>query len=199
MKQATSLLCSATSLLINPRNAYIDTLILPASQYVPKACERAFSPCGRLENLSQDDAGKWKGGYGFHVFKVQTTDLEFAWSRRAVSPLEKAAPSNLSAVWTPNWQETLIGGVLQGRKQLDPRGASKLCRRGVWMEALTIAGLSSVPILVDALKKGKYADMKDTTPLESRRKVKEDMRTALGGWVKNTGDDEFVLETTPRS
>jgi tRNA-specific adenosine deaminase 1 len=199
MKQATSLLCSVTSLLINPRNAYIDTLILPASQYVSKACERAFSPCGRLDNLAQENTGNWRGGYGFHAFKVKTTDLEFAWSRRAISSLEKAAPSNLSAVWTPNWQETLIGGVLQGRKQLDPRGASKLCRTGVWMEALALAGLTSVPILVEALKKGNYADMKNTTTLGPRRKVKTDMRTALGGWVKNTGDDEFTLKTTLHS
>jgi tRNA-specific adenosine deaminase 1 len=190
MKQATSLISSTTSLLISPRNAYLSTLVLPASQYVPSACERAFSSSGRLKNLTPET---WIGCYRYQGFDVKPTNKEFTWSRRAVSPTEKAVPSNLSAVWTPHWQETLIGGVLQGRKQLDPRGASKICRRGLWMEAARLAGMVGVPILMEVLRKGRYGDMKVSEALEKRRHVKEDVRKVLKGWVRNSGDDDWGL------
>lgn len=196
MKQATSLLNSTTSLLISPRNAYIETLTLPASQHVPQACERAFSPSGRLKGFAQEDSGKWKGGYSFHAFEIQSTGREFTWSRRALSSMEKATPSNLSAVWTPSWQETLIGGVLQGRKQLDPRGASSICRKELWMKTGKIAGLIGIPLLVETLGKGRYADIKESSALAPRREVKKDMKKTLSGWVKNTGDDDFALGST---
>ena len=44
-------------------------------------------------------------------------------------------PSNLCAVVTPQKQEILINGVLQGRKQEDPRGASCVSRRKMWEAA----------------------------------------------------------------
>lgn len=193
VKQTTSLLSSTTSVLISPRNAYLETLVLPDSQYVPQACERAFSSSGRLRNLEPKE---WKGGYRFQPFTVLPTDREFTWSRRALSAVEKAVPSNISAVWTPNWQETLIGGVLQGRKQLDPRGASKICRRGLWMEALRLAGLlGGAVVMGEALRKKKYAEMKGSDEIHERIKAKEGIRKALKGWVRNTGDNDFSLET----
>lgn len=195
VKQATSLLSSTTSLLISPRNAYLETIVLPDSQHVPQACERAFSSSGRLKTLDHKQTTEWKGGYRFQPFKILPTSREFIWSRRALSAAEKAVPSNLSAVWTPHWQETLIGGVLQGRKQLDPRGASRICRRGLWMEALRLAGLLGGTMAVgEALRKTKYADTKGSEELHQRIKVKEDIRKALKGWVRNTGDDDFSLE-----
>jgi tRNA-specific adenosine deaminase 1 len=191
MKQATSLLSSTSSILISPQNAYISTLVLPASQLVPAACERAFSSSGRLKGFSHEG---WKGGYRFQCFEVKPTSREFKWSRRALSSAEKAVPSNLSAVWTPHRQETLIGGVLQGRKQLDPRGASIICRKGMWVDALRLAGLVGIPVLLEAIKTGRYEDMKQSEMLEERRKIKEDVKDVLKGWVKNSGDDDWGLE-----
>jgi tRNA-specific adenosine deaminase 1 len=196
MKQATSLLNSTTSLFISLENAYLSTLVLPASQFVPSACERAFSSSGRLKGLSQD---LWNGGYRFQAFDVKPTCREFPWSRRALLPNQKAVPSNVSAVWTPHWQETLIGGVLQGRKQLDPKGASSMCRRGLWMEAVRLAGLVGVPVLLDALKQGRYEDVKGCGVLAERRQVKEDVKGVLKGWVRNSGDDDWALEEGSRS
>ncbi|CAO2653176.1 Nn.00g025870.m01.CDS01 [Neocucurbitaria sp. VM-36] len=194
LHQATSLLSSTNSLLISPKNAYIDTLVLPSSQLVPQACERAFSRSGRLKALTDDAIKSWKGGYRFHPFKVRPTSREFAWSRRCIGPAEKAVPSNLSAVSTPSWQETLIGGVLQGRKQIDPRGASQLCRRNMWRMALQVVGALGVPILVDALRKAAYKEVKEDGALANRRQTKEDTKNALKGWVRNVGDDGFSYE-----
>ncbi|RYN42451.1 hypothetical protein AA0112_g1531 [Alternaria arborescens] len=192
VKQATSLLSSTSSLFVSPQNAYLETLVLPDSQYIPQACERAFSSSGRLRCL---DSNEWKGGYRFQPFTILPTDREFTWSRRALSATEKAVPSNISAVWTPTWQETLIGGVMQGRKQLDPRGASKICRRGLWLEGLRLAGvLCGTVVTSGALRKRKYAEMKGSEELIERTRAKEDIRKALKGWVRNTGDDDFSIE-----
>ncbi|KAF1829020.1 tRNA-specific adenosine deaminase [Decorospora gaudefroyi] len=190
LKQATSLLSSTTSLLMSPRNAYIKTLVLPESQLVAGACERAFAPTGRLKELN---AGGWTGGYALNPFTVQPTSREFTWTRRARPAAEKAVPSNLSAVWTPNWQETLIGGVLQGRKQTDPRGASRISRRGMWMEAIRLAGQLGIPAVLDVLRKKTYGDTKTGEEVESRERVKSDVRRVLGGWVVNAGDDDFHI------
>ncbi|UPX12810.1 tRNA(Ala)(adenine(37)) deaminase [Ascochyta rabiei] len=192
MKQAVSLLSSVTSTLLSPTNAYIHSLILPESQYVPAACERAFSRTGRLKSLTDETIQSWKGGYRWQPMTVRPTKREFVWSRRSVAVSDKAVASNLSAAWTPAWQETLIGGVLQGRKQLDPRGASSICRRRVWSLAVQIAGLAGRPAVLEALTKSTYGDVKASALLTSRRTVKNDTQVqALGGWVQNTGDSSF--------
>ncbi|KAJ4360938.1 uncharacterized protein N0V89_001507 [Didymosphaeria variabile] len=160
LHQATSLLSGLTSLLISPRNAYLQTLVLPASQHVPSACERAFSSSGRMAP-AVEKASAWDGGYLWRPFSVLPTSREFAWSRRMVPTEMKAMSSNLSAVWTPGWQESLIGGVLQGRKQFDPRGASRICRRGLWEVAVRVAGIVGVPALVQMLGKQTYAKVKE--------------------------------------
>lgn len=191
LKQAMSLLSSMGSTLISPRNAYINTLVLPASQYVPVACERAFTTQGRLKDVKIDG---WNGGYRWSEFDVKPTDREFKWSRRNIAPGGKAVASNLSAVWSPTWQETLIGGVLQGRKQLDPRGASAICRSSLWKTAVQVAAIVSVPALTQVLGKRTYADTKGDDIFEAREKVKSNVKTSgLKGWLKNTGDDDFSL------
>ncbi|OAK99578.1 hypothetical protein IQ06DRAFT_294879 [Phaeosphaeriaceae sp. SRC1lsM3a] len=192
LTQATSLLSSTASILMSPRNAYIDTLILPSSQHVPEACTRAFSTSGRFKDLADEG---WKGGYQWKPFNVISTTREFAWSRRNVPVGHKAMPSNMSAVYTAAWQETLIGGVLQGRKQFDPRGASAICRRSMWITATRLARVIGWPLSVYMLGQRMYREMKDAEGLAPRREVKAAVKsTALKGWVKNTGDDDFELE-----
>jgi tRNA-specific adenosine deaminase 1 len=187
LKQGTSLLSAVTSSLLSPRNAYIATLVLPHSQFVPSACDRAFSRSGRLAAVSD---AEWRAGYRWSPFDVKSTSREFSWSRRGVGAGEKAVPCNLSAVWTPSWQETLIGGVLQGRKQLDPRGASRICRRGVWGAAARVAVVAGVTVL----GKRRYEDVKCDDSSKERRRVKEDLTsTGLKGWVQNVGDADFAL------
>ncbi|TAQ85541.1 hypothetical protein B7494_g6130 [Chlorociboria aeruginascens] len=194
LKQCTSLLSSLTSLLISPKNCYIHTLILPSSQYSPVACFRAFGASGRMKDmLAENGRGReWGEGYSFKPFRVVTTEREFEFSRRC--NLEgKLVSSNLAASWTANGnQETLIGGVLQGRKLFDTRGASRMCNRNMWKLAAEISGLVGVRVIEQALGgEGKrYGDIKEGELLKIRRVVKKDVREkALKGWVKNEGDD----------
>jgi tRNA-specific adenosine deaminase 1 len=195
MYQYTSILNSITSLLVLPENAYLSTLTLPASQYVAAAITRAFTTSGRLSELNSEG----DSGYHFHPFTVQTTDLEFAWSRRALPAGEKAIASNISAVHTVHLTETLINGVLQGRKIGDPKGASKICRTSLWKAAVELVSLlDSEPgreVLKRALSAESYAKLKTGALLGTRRKVKEEVRQgALKGWIRNDGDEMFGLD-----
>jgi tRNA-specific adenosine deaminase 1 len=74
-----------------------------------------------------------------------------------------------------------------------------MCRRGLWMEAVRLAGLVGVPVLLDALKQGRYEDVKGCGVLAERRQVKEDVKGVLKGWVRNSGDDDWALEEGSRS
>lgn len=200
--QATSMLSSLTSLLIHPGNCYLKSLVLPESQYVPEACERAFSPSGsgRLKGLTETMRESWgqESGYAFRPFEVRSTSREFRYSRRSVMGSQKSISCNLSAVWTPRFEESLIGGVLQGRKQMDPRGASLLSKRRMWgavVQTLALMGAMGGSKVVDGLMEmGKYRDVKEIRALEDRRKVKRDVRGVLKGWVRNEGDDRFGLD-----
>lgn len=204
LKQITSVLSSITSLLISPENAYLRTLTLPESQYVAAGCERCFSPRGRLKDLQVPPSG----GYSFQDFKMMTTGREFAYSRRDAdgSPLlsDAISPSNIAASWSPYFEETLIGGVLQGRKQNDPRGASVVCKKRMWELAHEITRLldlddtgleNSPPHEVGSVKCRKtYEDMKQSQLLQDRMVAKNNARETLKGWARNDGDEGFTLD-----
>jgi tRNA-specific adenosine deaminase 1 len=199
-KQVLSLLSSPLTLLISPENAYLSSLILPSSQYSPAACSRAFSPDGRMASLKPQT---WESGYSFHPFEILTTEKEFRYSRRrtgAGSGLEvgkevKFVPSNIATAWTPFGEETLIGGVLQGRKQFDPKGACMLSKKRMWKLAMEAAAVVGVPTVSGALSHDTYEELKESELLEGRRKVKREVReTALKGWVRNLGGEKFGLD-----
>ena len=173
-----------TSLLVSPSGAYLDSLILPYSQYNQVACDRAFGIEGRMKPLSERT---WNAGYAFHAFSVRTTNKEFAFSRRLIpSP---AAGSNLSAVYAPKLQESLINGVLQGRKQNDPRGASALSNARMWKLTSSVLALVGAVELKEALQLSSYRRIKDAEAFRDRRCVKEETKTeALQGWVRNVDD-----------
>ncbi|KAF4466510.1 tRNA-specific adenosine deaminase 1 [Fusarium albosuccineum] len=128
LKQCTSLLSSLTSLFIDPANAYIHTVVLPESQYSATGCRRAFSAEGRMKPLAGE---RWPGGYSYREFLTETTVLEFDFSKRAVKArTEYISASNISAVWSHSGvEETIIGGVVQGRKPFNANGASRMSRR----------------------------------------------------------------------
>lgn len=136
----------------------------------------------------------WPADYEFHPFRVKTTEIEFRYSRRAAGTnLDSCKGSNISAVRTPRHQETLINGVLQGRKQTDPMGASALSRIQIWNLLLKTIGLLDAPAPRKVLKMSSYRDMKSSQDLEHRRRVKEDVkREALKGW--NNRSSNSLLE-----
>ncbi|KAK1730049.1 adenosine deaminase/editase [Colletotrichum acutatum] len=209
LKQCTSLLASLTSLLIHPRNAYISSVILPESEYSATGCERAFSERGRMKAVAAGEAAGWRGGYRFSPFEVRTTSREFEFSKRRVrgkAGAEKIAASNLAAVWTRGGgvDEGTMGGVLQGRKAFDVRGASLVSRRRMWELAAAVAERMAGEeeggeddevrsLLWRALDVDAYGKVKGGELLACRREVKEAARkVALAGWVVNVGDEEFA-------
>ena len=138
----------------------------------------------------------WENGYSFKPFEIKTTSREFRFCRRqAMSEGEKLVPSNISASWTPYHFETLIGGVLQGRKQGDIRGASLVCKSRMWKVALETSGLVNASQVEDCLTKAKYMDVRTDDLLAARQAAKQIVRNgALDGWIRNAGDGEFCLE-----
>ncbi|KAL2350901.1 adenosine deaminase/editase [Cryomyces antarcticus] len=173
-KQCTSLLSSLTSLLINPAEAYLSTLILPESQY------------------------RWQAtGYQWKPFDVRTTSREFEYSRRSGPQCAKLVPSNLSCVWTARFQEALIGGVLQGRRSEpvpDPRGASSVCRRRMWQAVSDVAESLAEPALITTTRKRSYSEVKRGGCFGGREGVKRDLKVAaLPGWIDNVGDEQWGL------
>ena len=179
LKQCTSLFSSTVSLVISPKNAYMDTLILPLSQYRAVACERSFGSEGRMRSVAR---ASWSGDYAFRPFNVKTTTVEFPFSRRSTASIRKG--SNITAVWTPHAQETLVNGVLQGRKQSDPRGASTISRTKLLSKFLEITSMPSLFERENFLKMCSYKETKNSELLADRREVKNKAKEeALKGWA----------------
>ncbi|KAK4042496.1 adenosine deaminase/editase [Parachaetomium inaequale] len=146
-------------------------------------------------------------GYGFRGLRVEVTRGEFEFSRRGVTIMQdaaeagdgekvKVAASNLAVAWTKDGEveEGLIGGVLQGRKGVDVRGASLTSRRRMWQDAVVVAGMLGDGGISEALGAERYDGVKEGGLLEGRRRVKDEVRgEALKGWLRNTGDGGFSL------
>ncbi|KAL8676683.1 MAG: hypothetical protein Q9186_006816 [Xanthomendoza sp. 1 TL-2023] len=193
LKQCTSLLSSCTSLLVNPANAYLNSMVLPKSQYVQHACERCFGPEGRLKPVVKH---RWMGGYAFRPFKVRSTDQEFVYSRRSKpASSRELRTSNVAAVFNPYVQEALILGRLQGRQKLDPKGASVICSKRMWTTTLQVLAVLGSPNLLQQISaSSRVREWKDSRLFADRRRVKADVTAeALSGWIRNEGDD-FKIE-----
>lgn len=198
LKQCTSLLSSPVSLLISPSNAYLKSFTLPKSQHSETGCQRAFSPEGRMSALK----GKsWDGCYRYQSFEVKTTEKEFVYSRRHnPQPSEVFKSSNVSASWIGDGQkgslETTINGTIQGRKQFDVRGASRVCKSSMLKLALEISALVAIPTIQRCLGSGTYGEMKRSQSLEGRQMVKrEAWEKGLKGWIRNEGGEGFSIRS----
>nr|POF15011.1 trna-specific adenosine deaminase 1 [Quercus suber] len=189
LKQCTSLLNSVTSLLLDPRDVYLQTLVLPQDRLVGKAVDRAFGPHGRMKVVHEQAKEFGDHGYGVKFFDVLGTAKRFEFEKAA-----EAVPSNIAALSMASGgegkMEILINGVLQGRKQFDPRGASCVSRRK--MTEAVAALLEASEMTFPAPEIGTYGALKQSAALEVRRNVKEKVRdTALQGWVRNQGDEDW--------
>ena len=133
----------------------------------------------------------WEGGYRFRPFQVRTTAREFGFSRKSLrSTSGPLTGSNVSAVWTPILEETLINGVRQGRKQNDPRGASAICRLRTCGAVMVVLKALAMPAFTHLATSSRYSDLKQADMLNQRRIVKEDVTgEALAGWIPNVIDD----------
>ena len=192
LKQCTSLLDRNTCRFVNPHNAYIHSLVIPLSEYREGACQRAFGPEGRMKPMIGKE---WPGGYRYQPFTTQACHSEFVFSRRSVqSNCQRPKGSNISAVWNRDLRETLVNGVLQGRKQTDTRAASSISQRSMSL---------LVSQTIEKLQNGKreneilQADV-FTAALHDREYVKDVVRsTALKGWVRNARCDIIVEHLEP--
>jgi len=129
---------------------------------------------------------KFDSGYKFSPFAVKTTNLAFRFSKRAAGA--GAIGSNISAVWVRGkGAETLIGGVLQGRKKFASgiKGASMLCKMLIWRLAQRVAEAEGV----EGAGGEQYGLVKLGVKMAARNEAKEVTRGVLGGWVRNGGDD----------
>jgi len=184
-------------MLIHPGIAYISTLIMPNSQYIGHACERAWGSHGRMAPLLHNwDKKLTMAGYSFRPFTVRPTTREFAFSRRAYLSADPVifVPSNISTLIVGSNHETLINGVLQGRKQADPKGASAVSRRRTWSLALSIAAELRNSSLHHTFSEVTYAQVKDSPTLRARGLSKDRAKQdPLKGWKRNLGDDAWSL------
>lgn len=188
LKQCTSLLSLPTSLLVSPANAYLDTLILPHSRYRSEACDRSFGTEGRMKPVATQI---WSGGYAFHAFQIKITELDFKYSRRnaGASLIGPTKGCNISAVWNPYIQETLINGVLQGRKQTDPSGASALSKARIFSQYLGVHSMLEMRRSHGTVAISDYTSLKKSDSLEGRRQVKTTAKEkALKGRDGNSDD-----------
>jgi tRNA-specific adenosine deaminase 1 len=194
LKQCTSLLSALASLFVEVASAFIDTLVLPRSRYSEVGCDRAFSARGRMAPVVST---QWDEGYAFRPFSVQTTEMEFEYSRRiALEQSTRIAGSNLAAVWTRSGlEETVLGGVIRGRKPFDIRGASSVSRLQMWKTAKGLAeGLDDTRHLYEYLAYSSYKGVKNGPALGARCQVKADTRAiALIGWVVDDKDSDFGI------
>lgn len=138
----------------------------------------------------------WASGYGFVPFRVDTTGEEFEFSQGVVAARAgKTSASNLAVVWTRGGiEEGLVGGVLQGRKQFDVKGASAVSRGGMWKLVVDLTRSLKPENLPKGLETATYDEFKEGAGLEARRAVKQDTREGvLRGWVRNEGGGSFTL------
>lgn len=188
LKQVTGLLTGTTEKVVQVGDCYLRTLVMPEAETVSEAVERAFGRTGRMKTL--DGWHGLKGGHAFKPFEVKTTTRKFAYSAQN----GEAGGSNLSALWTPKKQEILVNGVLQGRKQFDPRGASCVSRRGLWKLALGVAAMVGTPAVVGSLKKATYETVKDAAA-DGRKEAKTmAWEHGLNGWKRNERDGAWTLD-----
>ncbi|KXT19006.1 hypothetical protein AC579_8728 [Pseudocercospora musae] len=198
MKECTGLLSGLVSSLVDVRGTWLGTLVVPEEEWElgRVGMERAWGSDGRMAPLAAPEVQeRWRHhGYQFRPFEIQTTSQTFTFAK-PITPDPNVTPSNLSTVWTPRRQETIINGVLQGRKQLDPKGASCVSRRMLWKTALDVALVVGVTVL----GKRTYAEMKGSHELKARQSIKKDVQElALKPWVRNEGDGDFALETATK-
>ncbi|KIH94656.1 tRNA-specific adenosine deaminase [Sporothrix brasiliensis 5110] len=212
LRQCTTLLSGFATLFVTPSTGlYLRSVVLPSSQYSETGCRRCFSAETDVGRLAPVAERIWPRPYAFVPFAVNTTDLEFAFSTRHPSMIStKNASSNLAVAWTLNGiNECLVNGVLRGRKEFDPTGASAVSRRQMWKLAQQVATMvmdnaqgsddtkrpeeKTLQRLFDCKT---YSALKASPSLAARRAVKDDVKNlALMGWTPNENDGNWGLDT----
>lgn len=104
LRQVTSLLSYPTSILIAPtKNAYLCGIVLPEEEISQTACDRAFSPRGRMQELvgrqwTMDQGVDVYAQYGyqfrpFQILSISTETVQSLWPYGKPRP-DASSPSN---------------------------------------------------------------------------------------------------------
>ena len=192
-----SLLSSPTSLCLDPSNAYLHGLVIPASEYSSAAAERAFGPNGRLSSLTGQPDSNVSGGYSFHPINISGTSQEFAYSRRAGGE-KRLIGSDITtlAIPTHGIQQTLTKGRLRGRREGDPLGGSVVCRKEIWKIVQEIVRENttseSIRLAADGGPTKTYQGLKQSVAVACRAKCKSWVTcegNGLEGWGDSADED----------
>ena len=192
MKQFTGLLTFPADTLMKGNDCtFLTSLVVYAHQYDETSYLRAFGQSGRL-------SAAWSGGTrSFDLLRLPTSYPVFDYSKRT-----GAKASNISALWIrqpPGKRdilEVLLNGVKQGFKQFETRKGkeSAICRKQMWMlGACLLSKISGSGDGRPNAQSTSYAEAKGTVARGERRKVKDNVTNALGGWQANVGDDDWHL------
>ena len=145
------------------------------------------------------------GDYLYRRFNILTTEIKFDFARNRTEEGRRTLGDNLAAICTANHigakhagnlaertnniQEAIINGVLQGRKQDDPRGASLVSRRKQAELFLQIVMMDRRLLPFDLPNYWRNT-LKDNPILTAKRRAKAIViERALKGWEKNALDD----------
>ncbi|KAF3921436.1 hypothetical protein ABW21_db0203844 [Orbilia brochopaga] len=206
LKQFTSALSSLSALLISTRSAYISTFTVPADKYNQAGYTRAFAQTGRLSTVladgkSANGASDQDAGYKFTPFTVTPLPESFDYTYTCSKPQPSDTTSKTSAISalyinsnnpSERITEVLVSGVKQGHAQFstDDRKGSVTSRKKMWRLVREIAGLLNDEQLSSQVAGPLcYADIKRASV--GRAAVKQQIVSALGGWHRNSGDDEW--------
>lgn len=182
-----SLLNTFLATLVNPSSCYLDYMVLPSSAYRPDSFDRAFK--GRLRSITTEG---WPIGFSINYIETLTTQQILPLTLTRGKAFDATAPASI--LYVPGrLTEVIFNGVKMGsRFPPDARATSCLCRARFAKDFLGIV-CQEMPLLYSALPtECTYAGLKQHVG-EQRRLVKQSVRKALGGWIVNDGDGEFIL------
>ncbi len=182
-----SLLNTFLVTLVSPSSCYLDYMVLPSSAYRRDSFDRAFKQ--RLRLIPTEG---WPIGFSINYIETLTTQQILPSTLTRGKAFDATAPASI--LYVPGrLTEVMFNGVKMGsRFPPDARATSCLCRVRFAKDFLDIVR-QEMPLLYSTLPTGcTYAGLKQHVG-EQRRLVKQSVRKALGGWIVNDGDGEFIL------
>ncbi|KAK7205257.1 hypothetical protein BZA70DRAFT_177638 [Myxozyma melibiosi] len=180
LRQLTSAIQSPANLVIDPKNAYISTLLVPKDRLNCASFERAF---GRAVGLLTSTNGN---RYRDVRFRWATFRTPYEHSRDAAG--EQGKPSNVSLIYVLNGStqaEAVIKGIRMGAKTGTAASASTVSRACLAEDVVKL--LQAGP----ADSRRTYSELKKAD--SERVRLKETVRQSLEGW-QSTAEDEFALD-----
>jgi hypothetical protein len=173
-------------MFVNPASCYLGYIVLPAATYHPDSFTRAFRQ--RLQSIPTED---WPTVFCIHYIEALTTGVTLPPTLKRDSDSGATAPASIIHIQGRPVEVILNGAKMGSKFPPEPRATSCLCRARIVKDFLILVR-QEMPLLFSALPaECNYARLKQKVG-EKKATVKRSVREALGGWVANEGDDEFI-------